>query len=388
MEHCQPAARAGVLPLWRLLPRVLRPNCSRRNSGGRFAHTNDDWAGRNSETRDRWRRHSQRLAAYCSADSLYSDSVSNRTTGTELHGISGQERRKADLEMAVADFVKSARESFRVGWKIESNWTDPVLFATYQVIRPLASLLIVAFIVIIGASVGASANSAFYTGYLAWLIVGNAFYAFVLQIMLGMAILVHVDRTRYEVLKNIYISPGTLHPYVIGRGLVSVVNGAVSVILTLLFSVAIFNGLLHMNIPLNLLNVNLLMLIPAVILGIIGLLAIGYMLCAVNIVSNRMEFILGDSVSGTFFLLGGVIFPITSLPSQIQLISNVLPITFFLNAIRESFGITSMVTGDYMSNLAFLALTTLVALALGIGVFRLAEQRAKKLGLFDRKSEY
>ncbi len=256
--------------------------------------------------------------------------------------------------MAVADFVKSAGESFRVGWKIESNWTDPVLFATYQVIRPLASLLIVAFIVIIGASVGASANSA----------------------------------SRYEVLKNIYISPGTLHPYVIGRGLVSVVNGAVSVILTLLFSVAIFNGLLHMNIPLNLLNVNLLMLIPAVILGIIGLLAIGYMLCAVNIVSNRMEFILGDSVSGTFFLLGGVIFPITSLPSQIQLISNVLPITFFLNAIRESFGITSMVTGDYMSNLAFLALTTLVALALGIGVFRLAEQRAKKLGLFDRKSEY
>ncbi len=237
--------------------------------------------------------------------------------------------------MAVADFVKSAGESFRVGWKIESNWTDPVLFATYQVIRPLASLLIVAFIVIIGASVGASANSAFYTGYLAWLIVGNAFYAFVLQIMLGMAILVHVDRTRYEVLKNIYISPGTLHPYVIGRGLVSVVNGAVSVILTLLFSVAIFNGLLHMNIPLNLLNVNLLMLIPAVILGIIGLLAIGYMLCAVNIVSNRMEFILGDSVSGTFFLLGGVIFPITSLPSQIQLISNVLPITFFLNAQRH-----------------------------------------------------
>src|SRR5207253_8674655 len=145
-------------------------------------------------------------------------------------------------------------------------------------------------------------------------IVGNAFYAFVLQIMLGMAILVHVDRTRYEVLKNIYISPGTLHPYVIGRGLVSVVNGAVSVILTLLFSVAIFNGLLHMNIPLNLLNVNLLMLLPAVILGIVSLLAIGYMLCAVNIVSNRMEFILGDSVSGIFFLLGGVIFPIALLP--------------------------------------------------------------------------
>ncbi len=288
--------------------------------------------------------------------------------------------------MAVADFVKSTGESFRVGWKIESNWTDPVLFATYQVIRPLASLLIVAFIVIIGAAAGASQNPTFYTQYLAWLIVGNAFYAFVLQIMLGMAILVHVDRTRYEVLKNIYISPGTLHPYVIGRGLVSVVNGAVSVILTLLFSVAIFNGLLHMNIPLNLLNVNLLMLFPAVILGIISLLAIGYMLCAVNIVSNRMEFILGDSVSGIFFLLGGVIFPIALLPSYVQPISNVLPITYLLNAVRESFGL--LPTASYMSDLAYLALTTLVTLIIGITVFRLAEQRAKKLGLFDRKSEY
>jgi len=153
-----------------------------------------------------------------------------------------------------------------------------------------------------------------------------------------------------------------------------------------LFSVAIFNGLLHMNIPLDLLGVNLLMLLPAVVLGIISLLAIGYMLCAVNIVSNRMEFILGDSVSGVFFLLGGVIFRIDQLPWQIQLISKALPITYFLDAVRGSFRIPD--TGDYMSNLAILALTTLVALILGIMVFRFAEQRAKKLGLFDRKSEY
>ena len=287
--------------------------------------------------------------------------------------------------MAVADFLKSARESFRVGWKIESNWTDPVLFATYQIIRPLASLLIVAFIVIIGAAAGA-AGSAFYNQYLAWLIVGTAFYAYVLQVMLGMAILVYVDRNRYEVLKNIYISPGTLHPYVIGRGLVSVVNGTISVILTLLFSVAIFNGLLHMNIPLNLLGVNLLMLLPAVVLGIISLLAIGYMLCAVNIVSNRMEFVLGDSVSGVFFLLGGVIFPISLLPGPVQYVSNVLPVTYFLDTVRESFGLPT--PGNYMSNLAILGLTTLAALILGISVFRLAERRAKRLGLFDRKSEY
>ena len=287
--------------------------------------------------------------------------------------------------MAIADFVKSARESFRVGWKIESNWTDPVLFATYQIIRPLASLLIVAFIVIIGATVGL-ASSAFYNQYLAWLIVGTAFYAYVLQVMLGMSLLVFVDRNRYEVLKNIYISPGTLHPYITGRGLVSVVNGTISVVLTLLFSEAIFNGILHLNIPLNLFGVNLLMLIPAVILGIIALLAIGYLLCALSIVANRMEFILGDSVSGIFFLLGGVIFPISLLPAPVRAISNVLPVTYFLDTVRESFGLPS--TGNYASDLSLLAITTFAAFILGIFVFKRAEQRARRLGLFDRKSEY
>jgi len=322
------------------------------------------------------------MAPYHSARSVHSDTVSNSTTNAQLHGIPRKERGKADPPMAIADFVKSARESFWVGWKIESNWTDPVLFATYQIIRPLASLMIVGFIVILGAAT---------SQYLAWVIVGSAFYAYVLQVMLGMAILVFVDRNRYEVLKNIYISPGTLHPYVIGRGLVSVLNGTISVVLTLLFSVAIFNGLLHMNIPLDLLGVNLLMLLPAVVLGIISLLAIGYMLCAVNIVSNRMEFILGDSVSGVFFLLGGVIFPISFLPEQIQRISNALPVTYFLNTVRESFGLLppgNLPPGNYMSDLGILGLTTLAALILGVSVFRLAERRAKRLGLFDRKSEY
>jgi len=287
--------------------------------------------------------------------------------------------------MAVADFLKSTRESFRVGWKIESNWTDPMLFATYQIIRPLASLLIVAFIVIIGSAVGA-ASSAFYTSYLAWLIIGTAFFAYVIQVMLGMAFLVFVDRTRYEVLKNVYISPGTLHAYVLGRSLVSVVNGTVSVLLTLLFSDAIFNGLLHMNIPLNLPGVNLFILIPAVLLGIVSLISTGFILCGVNLVSHRTEFILGDSVSGIFFLLGGVLFSVNILPVQIQYISNVLPITYFLMAVRESFKIPG--TGDYLMSLAYLAVTTLGSLMLGLYVFRLAVHRAKKLGLFDRKSEF
>ena len=284
--------------------------------------------------------------------------------------------------MAIADFIRSARESFNVGWKIESNWTDPVLFATYRIVQPLASLLIVAFIVIIG-------SGAFGPGlpkeFLARLIVSNAFFVYVASVMASMGWLVHTDRSRYEVLKNIYISPGTLHSYLIGRGLVSVVNGTISVLVTLLFSVLIFNGLLNLGIPLDLLRVNLLMLVPAVLLGIASLIAIGYVLCAVNLVSHRMEFILGESVTGIFFLLGGVIFPPTALPGWVQPISTVLPITYFLEAVRISFGVE---TGPYLLNLAYLTLATFATVIAGVLVFRAAEYRARQLGLFDRKSEY
>jgi len=284
--------------------------------------------------------------------------------------------------MAVADFIKSARESFWVGWKVESNWADPVLFATYRIVQPLASLLIVAFIVIIGASTGVGLQRE----YLARLIVSTAFFVYVAQITTNMGWLVHTDRSRYEVLKNIYISPGTLHPYIIGRGLVSVVNATISVIVTLLFSLAVFNGLLNLGIPISLLSVNLFLLIPTVLLGVSGLIAVGYMLSAVNIVSNRLEFILGESLAGVFFLLGGVIFPVTALPSQIQPLSAILPITYFLDAVRDSFGLGT--TGSALIDLGYLFVTTI-----GIGIFayvvyRRAELRAKRLGLFDRKSEY
>ena len=285
--------------------------------------------------------------------------------------------------MAIDNLARTVKESFRVGWKIESNWTDPLLFATYRVVQPLASLLIVAFIVIIGASLpGAGLDHT----YLARLIVGTAFFVYAGQIITNMGWLVFTDRSRYEVLKNIYLSPGTLQAYIVGRGLVAVLNATISVLVTLLFSIAVFNGILHLNIPIDLLAVNLALLIPAVLLGIAGLIAVGYMLTAISIVSNRLEFIMGESIAGIFFLLGGVIFPVTALPGIIQPISTILPVTYFLDVVRDSFGLRP--GSNPLIDLGYLVLTTLGIIALAALVFNRAELRAKKLGLFDRKSEY
>src|SRR5207249_8799328 len=123
----------------------------------------------------------------------------------------------------------------------------------------LGSLLIVAFIVIIRASLpGAGLDHT----YRARLIVGTAFFVYAGQIITNMGWLVFTDRSRYEVLKNIYLSPGTLQAYIVGRGLVAVLNAMISVIVTLLISIAVFNGVVMLQIPIILLGVNLFFLSP------------------------------------------------------------------------------------------------------------------------------
>src|SRR5207245_1261615 len=255
-------SRVGVLSLRILLPNNLRLRNPSLATSHRYCGPHDSRTRRDTKSDNTRSRAYGRLATHTSNDSIHRDSHPPGENGPELHGEPWETGRKANTKMAVADFIKSARESFWVGWKVESNWADPVLFATYRIVQPLASLLIVAFIVIIGASTGTGLQR----DYLARLIVSTAFFVYVAQITTNMGWLVHTDRSRYEVLKNIYISPGTLHPYIIGRGLVSVVNATISVIVTLLFSIAVFNGILNLGIPINLLSVNLLLLAPTVLL--------------------------------------------------------------------------------------------------------------------------
>ena len=40
--------------------------------------------------------------------------------------------------MQLSETLRSFKVATWLGWQIESNWTDPFLFAVYSVVRPLA----------------------------------------------------------------------------------------------------------------------------------------------------------------------------------------------------------------------------------------------------------
>lgn len=285
--------------------------------------------------------------------------------------------------MAVNTILRAVKQAIWLGWKVETNWADPLVFAIYYLIRPLAGLLMVGFIFLVGS---VSAGGALNPQYFAYMFIGNSFFIYVVQIMMTMTMLIHEDRAHYEVLKHIYLSPGSLAWYIFGRTLNGVINASVSLLLTLGFGVAVFQGLLGVQIPINWLQIDVPLLALSLILGIACFIAMGFILCGINIMTSKVQFMLSEYVSGILYLFGGVIFMPQILPSWGQAISNALPITYFLRIVRYS--ILGQSGFAVQMDLLYLVLTMFATIMIGLGFFKVAMYKARRDGLIDKKEEY
>jgi ABC-type polysaccharide/polyol phosphate export permease len=156
--------------------------------------------------------------------------------------------------------------------------------------------------------------------------------------------------------------------------------------MTLGLGVLIFQGLLGVQIPVNWLAINLPLLALTLVLGVICFIGMGFILCGVNIMTSKVQFMLSDYVSGILYLFGGVVFLPQVLPSWGQAVSSVLPITYFLKSVRSSF--LQQASTTVQTDLLYLIATVIGTLIVGFLIFRFAEYRARKEGLIDRKEEY
>ena len=110
-----------------------------------------------------------------------------------------------------------------LGWQVESNWTDPWLFAVYVVAKPLAGSLLIVFMYLAAGQ----------TKLLPFSYLGNAVYMLVGSVGFGMSSAVVTDRENYGMLKYVRISPIGLQSYLIGRGLAQSVQGTLGAVLTI-----------------------------------------------------------------------------------------------------------------------------------------------------------
>jgi ABC-2 type transport system permease protein len=285
------------------------------------------------------------------------------------------------------DTLRAFRVALLLGWRVESNWTDPALFVIYTVAKPVASLLLlVVMITIIGGAASAGLRD--------FVMLGSALWAMLVAGIAGPAWSVLDDRERYRMLKYLYVSPSTFLVLLVGRGGARLAAGAMGTVIALVVAV------LLLGLRVDVARVDWPLLAASVVLGLVPILSIGVLLAAICLQTRQESWSYPEAVAGALFLVTGVVFPLAVLPDPVELVGLVNPVTWWVAGVRlavlpdspSSIGgagsLWTALTGSAVPDAATIvlalfvtgALSTLVATA----VFRTSERRARNLGLLDR----
>ncbi len=283
-----------------------------------------------------------------------------------------------DIRSQLRTFLVSAR----LGWAIESNWTDPFLFAIYALIKPLASVMILVVMY------GVITQGNFNTPLFSYMYIGNAFYIFVGRIMNGLGWAVIDDREHYKTLKYIYTAPVRYTTYLMGRGVASLLSGGIAVIVTLIVGVA------FLDVQINLSAVDWPLFIASLLVGVVMLSFMALILAGLMLTLAHHLFGVGEAIAASLYLFTGAVFPLEVLPAWLRWVGYVLPITYWLELIRRS--LVGQVAGAFptlasLSNMEILAILLGLTVVFGVLSFKSFgwfEQQARERGQLDMVTNY
>jgi len=279
--------------------------------------------------------------------------------------------RAAVRGMTFADSWRSFRTAIRLGWAIEANWSDPLLFAIYTMAKPLAAagILVVMFQVI---TQGQNPD------FLQFLIVGSALWNIVFGVMAGLVQSILEDRERYRMIKYVVVTPTSLFPFLLGRSLARVIVAFVAVVLTLVV------GVIFLGVDLR---PNLLYLVPATVVGVLAVIGLGVFMAGWCLQLRQEAWHYPEAIAGALYLISGAIFPIDVLPSWLHPIAYAFPTTWWLEASRRGLlghgspgDIGAVSDGMVM---LFLVISTAVVIPLSLAAFAWFMKRARQAGLLD-----
>ena len=281
-----------------------------------------------------------------------------------------------------SEFWRSFKGAAWLGWQIESNWADPLLFIIYSIVKPIASasILVVMY--------GIITHSNFEDPLFPYIYLGNAFYIYVSAVMSGVAWAVIDDREHYKTLKYMYIAPIRIPYYLLGRGVARFLTGSISVFIT------IMAGVIFLKVPLELHLINFPLFFFSLFLGIIMLAMMGLLLGSITLLLVHHSFGIAEGVAGALFLFSGAIFPLEVLPIWLRPVGYAMPITYWLELLRRSLvgnvaqAFPTLVSFSNLELIGILVGLSVVFSILAAYTFRWCDFRAREKGLIDRVTNY
>jgi ABC-2 type transport system permease protein len=159
-------------------------------------------------------------------------------------------------------------------------------------------------------------------------------------------------------------------------------------------------GVVALGVPFDPTRIDWPLLAVVMALGLGSIIAIGIVLAAICLQTRQESWSYPEAASGALFLVSGAVFPLAVLPSPLQAIGLLTPLSWWVEGVRQALfpgGPTSIGgDGSFFSSvaglpaptplqvvLALLATGTVATLA-SIAVFRASDRRAKDRGLLDQ----
>lgn len=280
------------------------------------------------------------------------------------------------------------RTAVRLGWAIESNWTDPLLFLIYSVAKPVASVLMLVVMLQIVTDGAAG------TAQLGFVIVGSSLWAFVIGGIAGLSWSILDDRERYRMLRYLYVLPGALPLVLLGRGTARILVAGMGAAITLVVALVL------MGSPIDILRVDWPYLIVAMAVGLVAVIALGATMAAIVMQTRQDSWNYPEAVAGALFLLVGAVFPLSVLPALAQVVGLLVPLTWWIEGARRALvpdaassvggagsvwsEATGLVAPDTAWVLGALLATTAVSTLVAVVCYRWSEHRARERGAFDQ----
>ena len=267
------------------------------------------------------------------------------------------------------------RTAVRLGWAVSSNWTRPLPFVIYTIVRPISGALIL--VVMYTVVTGGRGNT---RNYLAFLVIGVAFWAFVTEGVSDFAVGILEDRGRFKMLKYAYLAPLRFPVFLVGRASSKLTSAVASVAIVLVVATV------GLRLPVNPLSIDYPLLAIACLLAFISVMSFSIAL-SVILLAGRDAYGYGEIMAQVLYIVSGAIFPISVLPGPLAFAASLSPLVYWLELTRRSIlhgRVYEMFPGlSDAEVLARLALATAGTVLVGYLVYRWADRQARWKGYID-----
>jgi ABC-2 type transport system permease protein len=252
-------------------------------------------------------------------------------------------------------FVSSAIFSFRA----QFDWLNPAMWITMKFVLSLSQM---AFFAFVGVFAGA---------YVPFIAIGNA-----LQSLSWNTVFSVINITGHDkwdgTLPLVLATPAHRMPLFIGRAMIHVVDGLISVAISFAFAAFIFG--------VNFGQADVLALTLTVFLTAFTMAGFGLLIGGLSFFF-RNPMVFANIFTFVLLIFCGVNFPVQSLPTVIQPFSYLFPLTYGITAARTAIDGGNLI--QIAPTLALQLVVGLAAMVVGFLFFRSFENNARKTGKME-----